>query len=291
MNLMNWHETIVYIQDKPEYSKLLIDAYLDKNLELNFERFYKSEEYNETISLIKKYAPNAKTILDVGAGNGISTISFATDGYEVTALEPDNSEIVGSKAIEILSQKKKLQNINIINSYAESTEFLDNSFDVIYVRQALHHANNLQKFVSEMYRILKPNGILFTLRDHVIFDEKDKSDFLETHPLNKFYNGENAFTLNEYKSAFINAQFKIKKEFSFYSNVINYSPITKNDLSKKIITSINNYREIFKKTHPFISILPFSFQLFKLKNGINKSLQILNEKQISGRLYSFILKK
>jgi len=288
---MNWHETIEYIQEKPEYSKLVIDAYLDKNLELNFERFYNSEEYNETKILLKKYAPNAKLILDVGAGNGISTISFATDGYEVTALEPDISELVGTKAIEILSQNKNLQNINILNCYAESTEFLDNSFDVIYVRQALHHANNLQKFVSEMYRILKPNGILFTLRDHVILDEKDKSDFLKTHPLNKFYNGENAFTLEEYKSAFIKSKFKISEEFSFYSSVLNYAPLTKNDLSKKIITNINNYKEIFKKTHPFISLLPFSFKIFKLKNGINNSLQILNEKQISGRLYSFILKK
>lgn len=291
MALMTWHETIDFIQDKPEYSRLIQFAYFDKNLQLNFERFYKSEEYLETKKFINKYAPQAKKILDVGAGNGISAISFAVDGFEVTALEPDTSELVGSGSIEILSKEKNLQKINIINGYAESAGLSDNLFDIIYVRQALHHANDLQLFVSEMYRMLKPGGVLFTLRDHVIYDESDKQVFLTTHPLNKYYDGENAFTLMEYKNAFEKSGFKKLEEMSHYSNVINYAPLTKKEFNKMLYQKEAEFKSTFKKTHPVFSLFPFAYSIYKLKNGIHRSFQILNEKDISGRLYSFILKK
>ena len=99
---MNWHETIIYIRTKPEYKFLVEKAYFEEDLPLNVERFRNEEEFKETLILLKKYAPNAKNILDIGAGNGISSVAFALAGYNVTVVEPDASDTVGAEAIRKL---------------------------------------------------------------------------------------------------------------------------------------------------------------------------------------------
>ena len=57
---MNWEETIQFIRTQPEYNELVEKAYFDENLPVNVERFKKSEEYKETLSLILHYSPDAK---------------------------------------------------------------------------------------------------------------------------------------------------------------------------------------------------------------------------------------
>ncbi len=96
---MTWEETIKYIRTLPGYSDLIETSYFEEDLKLNVERFRSSDEYKETLLLLQQYVPGAKTILDIGSGNGISAISFALDGYKVTALEPDPSDTVGAGAI------------------------------------------------------------------------------------------------------------------------------------------------------------------------------------------------
>ncbi|PHQ58442.1 MAG: SAM-dependent methyltransferase, partial [Sulfurimonas sp.] len=98
-----------------------------------------------------------------------------------------------------------MSNLEIFESFAEDIKFDSNSFDVVYVRQAMHHANDLNKFIGECGRVVKNGGLLLTIRDHVIFDAKDKEWFLESHPLHKFYGGENAYKPEEYESAMENA--------------------------------------------------------------------------------------
>lgn len=213
---MTWEDTIIKIRKEDNYKTLVEQAYFDENLELNVERFSQSEEYKETLNIIKSYTPHALSILDIGCGNGISAINFALSGFEVTAVEPDKSNTVGAGAIKKLREIYKLKNIDIFEAYAEDINFESNSFDIVYVRQAMHHANNLEKFIKECVRVLKNKGLLLTLRDHVIFDDADKKWFLKTHPLHKFYGGENAFTSVQYRSAIENAGAKILKEYKYY---------------------------------------------------------------------------
>ncbi len=112
----------------------------------------------------------------------------------VTAVEPDPSLTVGAGAVRKLKEHYELKNLEDYENFAEDINFKSNYFDIVYIRQAMHHANNLNKFIKECVRVLKPNGLLLTIRDHVIYDEKDKNWFLEYHPLHKIYEGENAFT-------------------------------------------------------------------------------------------------
>lgn len=287
---MNWEETIKHIRTKKEHRFLVEKAYLDEDLALNIERFIKSDEFSKTLEIIKHYAPNCKNILDIGCGNGISCISFALKGYNVTAVEPDPSETVGSNAIIKLKQFYKLKNINVINSLAENLELAGESYDIVYSRQAMHHANNLENFIYNTAKYLKKGGVFMTIRDHVIFNEKDKRMFLNSHPLHKFYGGENAFRSKDYENAFKKANLSVLLKLKHFDSVINFFPESKKDLIKKLNHNKIHALKKLKSKISFFIYLPFVKYLFLVKLGLTKK-KIFNEKKIPGRMYSYILEK
>jgi SAM-dependent methyltransferase len=288
---MNWHETIDFIRGRKEYAELVEKAYFEKDLKLNIERFGASEEFKETLKCINDRQPEAKKILDLGAGNGIASINFALNGYDVSAVEPDVSDTVGSKAISKMASEYRLANINIFNSYAEELPFENDFFDVVYVRQAVHHAHDLGRFISECARVLKKGGVLFTVRDHVIYDQEDKQRFLDSHPLHRFYGGENAFTLEEYEGAFRNAGLKEVFKLRQYDSVINYFPLTQREFLDYPSKVNREFLEKMKLKFGILGNVPGLVWLFRLKNGLFRDSDYFREEFVPGRLYSFMYRK
>jgi SAM-dependent methyltransferase len=286
---MTWEETIIQIRKEPEYSLLVEQAYFDADLLLNLSRFKESEEFKETLDFLKHFKLPLK-LLDIGSGNGISAVAFAQLGYEVHAVEPDPSNTVGAGAIRILKEQLQLDNLFVYESLAEDIAFDSQSFGVVYVRQAMHHAANLEKFVAECLRVLKPGGRLLTVRDHVIFDKKDKEWFLEMHPLHKFYGGENAYTPEEYKNAFAKAHGIVLKELSYYDSVINYAPETTSDIETKIKKFRESFKPQLKKRLGLLGSLPGMVSLYFLFLG-NKNKDVLDERKVPGRMYTYIVTK
>ena len=271
---MNWHETIEYIRKEPIYQQLVEEAYFSADLESNVESFRNSDEFIATLALIKTFNyKNQIHLLDVGAGNGISSVAFALEGFKVISLEPDPSDTIGAGAIKRLKEIYKLAELNVIGSYGENMPFDDDYFDIVYARQCMHHAYNLPEFTKSMYRVVKPKGILLTVRDHVIINDSDKQAFLKKHPLHKFYGGENAFTLMEYKSAITNAGFKVIKILGPADSVINYSPWSFSRVQKIIKEKIGGWA-----VKGFISRVCWIAIKFRLKF-------------VPGRLYTFISEK
>ena len=288
---MTWHETIEYIRSKPEYENLVRQAYFEKDLSLNIERFKESEEFVETLRLLRELKPDAKSILEIGAGNGIAAVNFARMGYEVTAVEPDDSETIGAGAIEKLASHYKLSNLHTFKKYAEEIGFTDGSFDIVYIRQAMHHAYDLKKFIAESARVLAKGGILITVRDHVIYDLADKEWFLEMHPLHKFYGGENAFTREEYRSALTDAGLEILRELWHYETPINYAPVTKLEITNAAKKKEKQLKNTLRDKISFLSSIPGVFELYKRKNGLTSIDKYFDEKAIPGRMHSFITRK
>ena len=287
---MTWEETIKFIRTQPEYQFLVEKAYFEEDLVLNVERFIKSEEFIETLQFVKQYAPNAKSILDIGSGNGISSIAFALHGFEVKTIEPDPSETIGAGAIRKLISHYKLDNITVFEAFAEDIAFDKESFDVVYARQCMHHAYNLSKFILEGSRVLKKNGLFMTIRDHVVFDEKDKKWFLENHPLQKYYGGENAFTPQEYKQEMKNAGLKIEKEIKYFDNIINYFPITKEEVIGMYENKKNSALKQLHKKISFLANFKLIQNLYFKKINLNPE-KVYDERTIPGRMYSYIALK
>ena len=287
---LSWEETIRFIRSLPEYDVLVADAYFDENLEVNVSRFQESEEYCETKRIIKIYAPHGITLLDIGSGNGISAVSFALDGYSVTSVEPDGSDTIGTGAIRKLKENYKLENLQVYESFAENMNLPSASFDIVYARQCMHHANNLKQFVAEASRVLKPGGLFITVRDHVIFGELDKQVFLASHPLHRFYGGENAFTPEEYKAAIAEAGLSLLKQLKFYDSVINYSPLKSEHILKTFSDEQSKRRTALKHKVGLLSDLPFLFKIYD-KHLTRKLGSERDAKEIPGRMYTYIARK
>jgi ubiquinone/menaquinone biosynthesis C-methylase UbiE len=287
---MTWEETIRFIRSQPEFKDLVDKAYFEEDLPLNVDRFRQSEEFIETLHLLKQYQPDAKTILDIGSGNGISAVTLALEGYNVVAIEPDSSDTVGAGAIRNLKAHYNLSNLEVYEAFAEELQFSDENFDIVYSRQCMHHAYDLEKFVSEASRVTKKNGLFITIRDHVIFNKKDKEKFLENHPLQKFYGGENAFTSAEYKLAMLNAGLKIEKEIKYFDNIINYFPSSKEDISNMVQFAKNKAIKDLSNKIGVLSKMFFLQEMYFKKISLNKE-SVYDENKVPGRMYSYLCVK
>lgn len=126
------------------------------------QRFHTSSEWTATRDLIPRPPGHA---LDVGAGRGIASYALARDGWTVSALEPDPSNLVGAGAIRALSAESGLP-IEVEQQWGKSLPFASNSFDVVLCRQVLHHARDLRAFCREVARVLKPGGTVIATRGH-----------------------------------------------------------------------------------------------------------------------------
>jgi ubiquinone/menaquinone biosynthesis C-methylase UbiE len=275
--MKTWHEIVEEIQTKPEFSDLVTKTYFSKNIGENYRNYSESEEASELLKLIASFNISSKKLLDVGCGNGITSVLFAKNLFDVTCVEPDRSNLVGSGAIEKLMDLEQVFNIEIINCFAEDIPAEDSTYDIAFARQSMHHANDLHSFCKSVARVLKSGGVFLTIRDHVVYNEKDKQWFLESHPLHKFYGGENAYTIEEYKDAFIAGGFEVIESYGHFDTVINSYPMSKKSLWKsKILLTIEK-----------LVVLNFFKKI--IRKIFNYSQ--LDESLIPGRHYTFIARK
>ena len=96
MSQMTWEQAVQWLRDQPDQRVLVKACYFDDPLVEAAERFWQSAEWKAIAALLPP--PNGKA-LDLGAGRGISSYAMAQDGWQVTALEPDPSNLVGAGAI------------------------------------------------------------------------------------------------------------------------------------------------------------------------------------------------
>ena len=221
-------------------------------------------------------------MLDVGAGRGIASYAFARDGFDVTALEPDASDLVGAGAIRALGTVAQLQ-ITVVQEFSERLPFPDASFDVVFTRAVLHHTRDLGGACQEFFRVLRPGGRLIAIREHVISKRQDLQAFLDLHPLHWLYGGENAFLLSEYQLAIKRGGFLLHKVLAPLDSPINFAPYTLAGLQLEIAQRADRF-------FPW----PVSFTANLLSKNvvwftIRKLLKQIDHRP--GRLYSFIATK
>jgi SAM-dependent methyltransferase len=221
---ITWEEAVLQLKSDKGMESLVRACYYDDPLAAAAQRFAESEEWQAVCEILGRWLPGKA--LDLGAGHGISSYALARQGFRVTALEPDPSEVVGGGAIRELARETGAA-ITVVRGHGETLPFAAASFDVVYGRQVLHHAADLVRLCSEVARVLRPGGIFMATREHVISELSDLDVFLKNHPLHHLYGGENAFLLRQYQQAIAAAGLLMKKIYGPYDSVINYFPLTK----------------------------------------------------------------
>jgi ubiquinone/menaquinone biosynthesis C-methylase UbiE len=214
------------------------DSYLTTDRLQNCRRFFESDEFKEVLAIIRTYAPEARRVLDIPAGNGIATYALAKSGFEVVAVEPDPSDSVGRGAIEHVIEQSELSDVNLVDAYGEELPFADGEFDIAYVRQGLHHAQELTRFISEITRVLKTNGLLIASREPVVDDyDKGLQEFLDAQPDHQLYGGENALTHKDYLSHLQASGLSLISDFGPHDSIINLHPKSFNELRADLLNS------------------------------------------------------
>src|SRR3990167_2110486 len=105
-----------------------------------------------------KYLKKNDVVLDLGSGNGQSSIKASRFAKKIVGLEIDKELIkIAKKSAEI----KKLKNVTFLESdLEEKLNLKNNSFDKIIFLDVLEHLVKRDKILQEIKRILKPKGIM-----------------------------------------------------------------------------------------------------------------------------------
>lgn len=281
-SLSTWEEAVLWLRAQPEQQELVRACYYDDPLLQAAMRFEASEEWQAVREILPRKTGSA---LDLGAGRGISSYALAKAGWQVDALEPDASTVVGRGAIEQLVRESALP-IQTLAGFAEQIPAQDETYDLVYGRQVMHHAHNLQTMCNEIFRVLKPGGTFIATREHVISKKDDLPIFLDNHALHHLYGGENAYLLDEYLGALAKSGLQITQALGPMATVINYFPATQQDWLNMIRLPFTR-RLGYPLTRSLLSDrLPWSN--FIARYLVNRAD---NKNRTPGRLYSFVAVK
>jgi len=225
------------------YKKNYFDL-IDKNYQSRIDMI----RFHSILTIINKIKP--KIALDAGCGTGIYLPIIAKTAKKTYGI--DFSEM-GCE----MARKHVKNNKNIIIKKADLSKklpFKDSYFDFILCSEVLEHIKDYNLCLSELKRILKPNGFLLLTLPNFTF-----------------------FSVEHLREAFFS---KDPTHYHRY-NVFKWKDILSKYFHIKETKSVTNY----------FSILIFYLKLKKLSiflDGIVKELPILN---IFGRDLVFILKK
>jgi len=219
-----------WIREQPSQRELVLSAFYDDPLTAAAERYRRSDEWQGIRHLLQGRHGAA---LDVGAGRGIASYALAHEGFAVTSLEPDRSDLVGAGAIRALAHDTGLP-IRVVEEFSERLPFPDSTFEVVFARAVMHHTRDLKAACAEFHRVLRPGGLFLGIREHVISRREDLPAFLAAHPMHDLYGGENAFLLGEYLAALESAGLTVEQVLEPLRSPINYFPQTENSLRDEI---------------------------------------------------------
>lgn len=116
--------------------------------------------------------PNARDVLDLGAGTGKLTTRLVERGLDVVAVDPI------AEMLELLT--RSLPGTPAMLGTAEQIPLPDNSVDAVLVAQAWHWFDP-QQAVAEVARVLRPGGrlgLVWNTRDERMGWVKDLGDII-----------------------------------------------------------------------------------------------------------------
>ncbi|WP_327018202.1 class I SAM-dependent methyltransferase [Croceibacter atlanticus] len=192
---------------------------------------------------------NDKDVLEIGSHAWVSWIK----GNAI----PKSLDCINISEVELekgISNAKNIPfEINFHLMDANTLTFKDEMFDVVYGGAILHHLD-VKKSISEIYRVLKPNGI-------ILFTEP-----LNMNPFYKLYRYFNKKERTPDEHALVNKDFKIIKEkFTFEHVFLDFFSVITGYISLKIFGDKNYDNWINKigyRLDVFFSKIPFLHVLF-----------------------------
>ena len=124
------------------------------------------------------YLSATGTLLDLGAGQGQDSRFFAQHGFTVTSTDLTPAPLALSKKLAAgAGLTINFQEVDV----SQPLPFKDETFAVVYSHMALHYFDRetTSRIVSEISRVLQPDGIFATLLNTIEDPETTRPDFGE----------------------------------------------------------------------------------------------------------------
>jgi len=152
-----------------------------------------------------------KKVLDLACGDGTDANYYHEIGGTIYGID-------ASKELISIAQQK-YPNVIFEVGYAEELPHKDNYFDCVFSKYAIMTSNDMKPIFSEMYRVLKPGGLLVYLVTHPFrqfFERKNLADdYFEQTTVDSLILGstilvkEPTHTMNDYLNKTFLSQFEL----------------------------------------------------------------------------------
>lgn len=134
------------------------DDKINSNRFLGFAQLYENSRPTipeSACAMVLNYLEHKpEQIVDLGCGTGLSTLAWVGKCEHIIGIDPNE---------EMLSvARQKSNDISFINAYSDNTTLPDNSADIVICSQSFHWMNPTDT-LTEVSRILKPNGVFATI--------------------------------------------------------------------------------------------------------------------------------
>jgi len=177
---------------------------------------FRVPEYIEMIRLVNAKYPllAGSSIIDIGCSAGVSSITLATLDFKVIGI--DISEGLISQAIDL--SIKENSSAKFITGDAVNLPCKNESVDVCFMVGLLHHFPNYGPVIEDIYRILKPGGLIVAIEPNAL-----KLSYLISFKLVHIKNG---VTPNEYPLS----PLRIRRELLAIFNDVAIIPFRSSDV-------------------------------------------------------------
>ena len=131
--------------------------------------------------MIAGRAPRYPAILDAGcaAGHAFGRLVSEFDPDEIIAIEIDPKSLCAAEVKALECDR----HVTVMHGSVERTQLDDESVDMIFCHQTIHHVVNQPRTVREFYRVLKPQGVLLVSESCQQFIESFLIRTLFRHPI------------------------------------------------------------------------------------------------------------
>jgi 2-polyprenyl-6-hydroxyphenyl methylase/3-demethylubiquinone-9 3-methyltransferase len=96
-----------------------------------------------------------KAVLDLGCGGGFLAVALTERGAAVTGLDPSEAAIAAARR----HAKANELEIDYRRGSGENLPFADGVFDIVVCVDVLEHVKDVDRVLTEIRRVLRPNGI------------------------------------------------------------------------------------------------------------------------------------
>jgi ubiquinone/menaquinone biosynthesis C-methylase UbiE len=123
-------------------------------------------------------------VLDIATGSGdfINTLMETLRNYgSFVGID------ISTKDLESAKKRFKDQPVELLEMNAESLEFSDNSFDTVSMAYTLHHLDKIDRVLTQMHRVLKPDGDLIIQEE---FSDGNQTEAQKTNLLQHTWDAE-----------------------------------------------------------------------------------------------------